>query len=202
MKRRNLRLLIMLGVLVLAVALYVALVLVGRGEEEAEEAELIRLFEVDNTTVIGLGWDYNGQQIELAKNGEGIWQWTGDEACTLEVLGGDKVISSFDGFYDRSYLEKKDKYAAFLSSNNGHVRIRDTQNADKPTMLLIKDSFAHSVVPFLAQHYNLEILDLRYYRSTTAAFLAENEVDSVLILCGLDSMATSNLLESLPIGME
>jgi len=58
------------------------------------------------------------------------------------------------------------------------------------------------VVPFLAQHYNLEILDLRYYRATTAAFLAENEVDSVLILCGLDSMATSNLLESLPVGME
>ena len=131
-----------------------------------------------------------------------FFRWTGDEACTLEVLGGDKVISSFDGFYDRSYLEKKDKYAAFLSSNNGHVRIRDTQNADKPTMLLIKDSFAHSVVPFLAQHFNLEILDLRYYRSTTAAFLAENEVDSVLILCGLDSMATSNLLESLPVGME
>ncbi len=94
MKRRNLRLLIMLGVLVLAVALYVALVLVGRGEDEAEEAELIRLFEVDNTTVIGLGWDYNGQQIELAKSGEGIWKWTGDEACPISTSAVEGLINS------------------------------------------------------------------------------------------------------------
>lgn len=132
-----------------------------------------------------------------------FYRWDGDDACTLEILAGDEMISSFNGFYDRSYLEKKDKYAAFLSSNNAHMRIRDTQNPDKPTLLLIKDSFAHSVVPFLAQHYNLEILDLRYYRaSTVSAFLEKNQVDGVLILCGLDSLATSNLLESLPVGME
>lgn len=157
--------------------------------------------ETASTEFLGTTYSASGFYDTPAETME-FFRWTGDEACTLEVLGGDKIVSSFDGFYDRSYLEKKDKYAAFLSSNNGHIRIRDTQNADKPTMLLIKDSFAHSIVPFLAQHYNLEILDLRYYRSTTAAFLAENEVDSVLILCGLDSLATSNLLEGLPIGME
>ena len=129
-----------------------------------------------------------------------FYRWAGDEDCLLEIFAGDKVIDRFDGFYDRSYLEKKDKYAAFLSSNNAYMRL--TSSEDKPTLLLIKDSFAHSVVPFLAQHFNLEILDLRYYRSTTADFLENHEVDGVLVLCGLDSMATSGLLAPLPLGLD
>lgn len=129
-----------------------------------------------------------------------FYRWAGDENCLLEIFAGEKVIDSFGGFYDRSYLEKKDKYSAFLSSNNAYMRI--TSGEDKPTLLLIKDSFAHSVVPFLGQHFNLEILDLRYYRGTTAAFLAEHEVDGVLILCGLDSLATSGLLTALPLGFD
>lgn len=156
--------------------------------------------EVASTEFLGTTYSASGFYDTPAETME-FYRWAGDEACLTEIMGGDKVVSSFRGFYDRSYLEKKDKYAAFLSSNNGHIRITDTESTDKPTMLLIKDSFAHSVVPFLAQHYNLEILDLRYYRSTTASFLATTEIDSVLILCGLDSLATSNLLESLPRGL-
>lgn len=128
-----------------------------------------------------------------------FWRYPGDEAYTVEVLANDEVIKTLDGFYDRSYLEKKDKYAAFLSSNNAHMRVSNGE--DKPTLLLIKDSFAHSLVPFLAQHYNLEILDLRYYRKTVASFLETHEVDRILILCGLDSLATSDLLTALPIGL-
>lgn len=157
--------------------------------------------ETASTEFLGTTYSASGFYDTPAETME-FYRWAGDEACTLEVMGGDKIISSFSGFYDRSYLEKKDKYAAFLSSNNGHIRVRDTQNTDKRTMLLIKDSFAHSLVPFLAQHYDLEILDLRYYRSTTASFLAEHKVDTVLILCGLDSLATSNLLAGLPVGIE
>ena len=128
-----------------------------------------------------------------------FWRYPGDETYTVEILANDEVIQTLKGFYDRSYLEKKDKYAAFLSSNNAHMRVSNGE--DKPTLLLIKDSFAHSVVPFLAQHYTLEILDLRYYRKTVASFLETHEVDRILILCGLDSLATSDLLTALPVGM-
>ncbi len=130
-----------------------------------------------------------------------FWRYAGDEAYTVEILVRDEVTETLDGFYDRTYLEKKDKYAAFLSSNRAHMRITRTDGAPRPTMLLIKDSFAHAVVPFLAQHYDLEILDLRYYRSSVSSFLRTHAVDEVLILCGLDSLATSDLLTALPIGL-
>ena len=40
---------------------------------------------------------------------------------------------TFNGVIDESYLSKKDKYSAFLSGNNGHVIIKDTQNTDTDT---------------------------------------------------------------------
>ena len=129
-----------------------------------------------------------------------FYRYAGDTDFAVEILVNGEVKRTLDGFYDRDYLGKKDKYAAFLSANNGHMRIRAASGEERPTLLLIKDSFAHSVVPFLARHYDLEILDLRYYKSSVADFMAQNRVDGVLILVGLDTLATSNLLTALPIG--
>lgn len=162
---------------------------------------------LDSFTVEAAADDFRGTTYSASgfnwAEGEEIhfYRYTGDEDFTVEVMVNGEVNKTLDSFYDRSYLEKKDKYAAFLSSNNGHMRIRSTSGEDRPTMLLIKDSFAHAVVPFLAQHYDLEILDLRYYRSSTvASFLAEHDVDHVLILIGLDTLATDRTLTGLPIG--
>jgi len=108
----------------------------------------------------------------------------------------------FEGFYDRSYLEGKDKYGALIGGNNGRVRITDTENPDKPTLLLIKDSFAHAAVPYLAEHFQLEILDLRYWRGSTSELAVEIGADQVLILTGLDSLATAKTYELLKFGLK
>ena len=100
---------------------------------------------------------------------------------------------SFEGFYDLSYLEKKDKYSIFISGNNAHVKVYDTKNNDKETLLLVKDSFSHALVPYLAQHYNLEIIDLRYYTDSLSNFIEENNIKNVLFIYGLDTLASANV---------
>ena len=100
---------------------------------------------------------------------------------------------SFEGFYDESYLEKKDKYSVFISGNNAHVKVYDTKNNDKETLLLVKDSFSHALVPYLSQHYNLEIIDLRYYTDSLSDFIEENNIKNVLFIYGLDTLASANV---------
>ena len=121
-----------------------------------------------------------------------------EERYLLEIIDTGK---SFYGFYDRTYLETKDKYGALIGGNNGHVRITDTAHPDKPTLLIVKDSFSHAVIPYLAQHFNLEILDLRYWRGSTAELASEIGADRVLILMGLDSLATAETLKLLNYGI-
>ena len=57
-------------------------------------------------------------------------------------------------------------------------------------------------IPYLAQHFNLEILDLRYWRGSTAELASEIGADRVLILMGLDSLASAPTLELLKYGMK
>ena len=100
---------------------------------------------------------------------------------------------SFEGFYDMTYLEKKDKYSTFISGNNAHVRVYDTKNEGKETLLLVKDSFSHALVPYLAQHFDLELIDLRYYTDSLSDFIEENDTQNVLFIYGLDTLASADV---------
>ena len=101
---------------------------------------------------------------------------------------------TFDTLYDVSYLDKKDKYSTFLSGNNAHVKIYDNQDNTKETLLLIKDSFSHSLAPYLCEHFNLELIDPRYFNGSIEKYIAENNIKNVLFLFGLDTLATTNLV--------
>ncbi len=102
--------------------------------------------------------------------------------------------TEFDTLYDVSYLSKKDKYSVFLSGNNAHVKIYDMQENTKETLLIIKDSFSHSLAPYLCEHYNLELIDPRYYSGSIEDYINENNIKNVLFLFGIDTLASANII--------
>lgn len=102
--------------------------------------------------------------------------------------------AEFDSLYDASYLEKKDKYSTFLSGNNAHVKIYDTTSTEKETLLIIKDSFSHSLAPYLCEHYNLELIDPRYFSGSIEDYITENNIKNVLFIFGIDTLASANIV--------
>ncbi|MBQ4298062.1 MAG: hypothetical protein II771_07195, partial [Clostridia bacterium] len=126
------------------------------------------------------------------------FRYEGDGDFTTEIA--DTGVS-FSGFYDRSYLGKKDQYSSFLSGNNARVTIRKNGGEDRPLLLLVKDSYSHSLAPFLARHFDLDLIDPRYYNDTVARLLNEERPDAVLILCGLDTVTDSAALSKLAFGL-
>ncbi len=76
--------------------------------------------------------------------------------------------------YDTSFLDKKDKYAAYFGGNFGRVDIKNHSSDDGDTLLLVKDSFANSAIPYLYPAYNrIIMIDLRYYNSSFTQLLKE-----------------------------
>lgn len=127
-----------------------------------------------------------------------FFRFAGDEAYTTTVTDDGTV---YRGFYDESYLAKKDKYSSFLSGNHALVTVtQDNPPAEREVMLLVKDSFAHAAAPFLARHYDLVIVDLRYYKMRTADLLDSYGVDRVLYLMNIDSLTASTVLRMLEAG--
>ena len=162
------------------------------------EAYPLSYFTEETVTEAFYGTTYSaGGMRGVTPDAITLFRYEGDETITTEFVGEDR---SLNGFYDRAYLEKKDKYSTFLADNHAHVRI--TGEGERRRLLLIKDSYANCLVPFLALHYDLEILDLRYYKGSTAALAAENGIDRVLILCNVDTLATSQMLTNLVYGLK
>ena len=104
---------------------------------------------------------------------------------------------SRQGFYDFSTLSKKDKYRIFLGGNTALLSIEASHTdgePSRPRLLLIKDSFANSLAPFLALHFDLTLLDPRYDTPALSEILAEQSFDRILIVQGINTLATDRSL--------
>lgn len=95
-----------------------------------------------------------------------------------------------DTLYAPDYLDTKDQYSYFL--NNIHPMIEVTNHsADNDNVLvLIKDSYANCMVPFLTNHYKtIYVVDTRYYKNSISTFINENPgITNVLVLYNLNTM--------------
>ena len=68
-----------------------------------------------------------------------------------------------DSLYAMEQLQRKDKYAVFLNGNHGLIQIKTAlPNGEK--LLVVNDSYANSLIPFLLKHFSeIKVVDLRYY---------------------------------------
>ena len=97
--------------------------------------------------------------------------------------------------YAESFLSVKDKYSMFLGGNQS-LGVVKTPNTDKPKLLIIRDSYTDSVVPFLTPHYSeIHLIDLRYYKLSIQDYIEQNGIDQALVLYSVPNFVTdSNLL--------
>ena len=107
---------------------------------------------------------------------------------------------TYDSLYFNEYLHKKDKYAVYFGGNYDKVDIEIGETtgqaaqmaSSKGSLLILKDSFANSFVPYLLGDYSrITMIDSRYYRGSVTE-LAE-DYDEVLVLYGIDNFAGEKL---------
>ena len=96
--------------------------------------------------------------------------------------------------YDTSKLEGKDKYAVFLGGNYPQINIRTTADTtDK--LLLVKDSYANCMIPFLTAYYReIIVVDPRYYYGDIEDIMEENDITSVLFLYNGNTFVKDNCI--------
>jgi hypothetical protein len=102
-----------------------------------------------------------------------------------------------DSLFDRAYLEQAGQYSYFLGGNHGVVEIK-TGIDNGRSLLLVKDSYAHCLIPFLTAHYeHIHILDLRYYSLSPSQYARDQACDEVLFLFSLAQFSSPANLHKL-----
>ena len=117
-----------------------------------------------------------------------LYRYGGDGDFTLNIP--EKGISQ-GGFYFSDALDGKDKYSVFLGGNYGYLEITANADEKRERLLLIKDSYANSVIPFLALHFDLTVVDPRYYSGDIFSLLPR--ADKILVLMGAGTLAETVL---------
>lgn len=104
---------------------------------------------------------------------------------------------SLETLYNKDTLSQKDKYMFYLDGNHSVAEVKSQCGTGKK-LAIIKDSYAHSLVPFLANHYSeIYLVDLRYFTEDVFKYLYSCNVEDVLVLYNQNTFMTDNNLAKL-----
>lgn len=96
--------------------------------------------------------------------------------------------------YHPEKLEVKDKYAYFLGGNQPLCVIQNP-DAENGKLLVVRDSYSDSLAPFLAEEFQeVHLFDLRYNNMSLKQYVADNEIDQVLVLYSGSNFSTDRNL--------
>lgn len=94
-----------------------------------------------------------------------------------------------ESLYSLDKLQTKDKYSVFLDGNHAILTI-ESGNKNGKSLAVFKDSYAHSILPFLANHYQtIHVIDPRYYNLDPVSYLRENNLTDVLLIYNTPNFA-------------
>ena len=113
---------------------------------------------------------------------------TGEPQVTVTVNSGQKS-SGHQSIFFRNYLDKKDKYNTFLGQNEPCVSVK-TDVTNQKKLLIIKDSYAHSMVQFYMYHYSeITLVDLRYVNKLSN-YVSVDDYDQIMFVYNFASVNT------------
>ncbi|MCH4239104.1 MAG: DHHW family protein [Oscillospiraceae bacterium] len=126
-----------------------------------------------------------------------VWQ-NPNLTAKVEICEDGQQAKTSDNLFYWGQLKNEDQYPVFLNGNHSLVRLCNPNSSGK-RLLIVKDSYANCLAPFLLAHYSqIDMVDLRYFRKTAASQLVKQDrLTSILFCYGLDDLVNDRNLSLL-----
>ena len=96
--------------------------------------------------------------------------------------------------YQTEALEGRDKYTVFLGGNHSLVKIQTTSSSEN-RLLVLKDSYANALIPFLIPYYDeILVVDPRYYFDDLEALIEKEKINELLYVYNANTFFSDNSL--------
>jgi len=120
--------------------------------------------------------DFNGtlysKSNDYSRESDSIYLFNRNNKLEVNYVYSEKVT---DTLYEKDYLNKKDKYSLFLDNNHPLIIITNNDIISDKEIIVLKDSYANSLIPFLVEHFKkVHVIDPRYYNLSISSYLKEN----------------------------
>lgn len=132
-----------------------------------------------STTFNGTLASTSGYQLDTEEEIDIYVLRDGDNDVVVNYVDEQRKTTSL---YDSSKLETRDQYGVFLGGNTSVIDVK-TASESTDRLLVIKDSFANSFIPFLTPYYReIVVVDPRYYAGTIDEIMDTYRITDTLIL--------------------
>lgn len=122
-----------------------------------------------------------------------------DQSYTVEYVEEQQTSNSL---YEMDNLNKKDKYTVFLNGNHAIIHIT-TGHPEGKKLLVVKDSYANSLIPFLTKHFSeIYVADLRYFEENLVKLVQEQGIHDMLLLYNIQTFLEDPSIKKLSEGIE
>jgi len=127
---------------------------------------------------------------------EDLWAWLpvgdGPDYVVTWVAENRRGAS----LYAPECLDTRDKYAVYLGGNFPEVRVETTVDTDR-TLLVLKDSYANALIPFLLPDYHrIVVVDPRYFTGDLEVLIQAEGVTEILLLYNAVTLAQDTALRA------
>ena len=145
----------------------------------------------------GVLWSKSGSKSNVKEQIDIYVPKDADNDIIVNYVDQQKKTTSL---YDSSKLKGKDKYEVFFGGNTSVIDIK-TVAENKKRILVVKDSFANSFVPFLTPFYReIVMVDPRYYTGNIKDIMETYEITDVLFLYSGNTFFQDNNLSGVLTG--
>lgn len=100
----------------------------------------------------------------------------------------DRVIG---GMYSMERLESWDPYTVYFEGNTPYITIRNGE--ERETLMIVRDSFASALAPFLVLHYDIVMIDPRFYPERLSRAVEREGVSAILVLENMGSFTENTI---------
>lgn len=116
-------------------------------------------------------------------------QTEGDTDVVVNYVDEQRKTASL---YDSSKLKSSDQYDVFLGGDTSVIDIK-TVSENSGRLLVVKDSFGNSFIPFLAPYYReIVVVDPKYYGGTIKDIMDTYRITDTLFLYGGNTFFQDN----------
>lgn len=95
-----------------------------------------------------------------------------------------------DSLYAYTLIDSSEPYAVYLGGNHPLIEITSDVGTGRK-LAIIGDSYARSVIPFLANHFDeIDMFDLREYTGSVEGYMDEHGITDLLVMYSTETMTT------------
>ena len=122
-----------------------------------------------------------------------ILPYSKEKSSVVQITGG----NTHHGIYWEDFLSKKDKYSVYLGGNPSVTVVKNPE-AKGGKLLLLKDSFANSMIPYLAQNFSeIHMVDLRYYNLDIYTYIKQNGIHEAAAVYSIQQLCDVSIANKL-----